>query len=111
MIPETSACEDSVVVVRRAEIRAPHDARFREAISKEDVRGRDRAYKLAMVDPALALTTARAIVSPWYRTQALSYVIRHGSVDMAVSALNLARQAAASETDAYRQVAVMAWPI
>lgn len=61
--------------------------------------GRERVLKLVHTDPGQALTTARAIPDAWYRAQALAWVARFASQDIARAALREARAAA------------LAWPI
>ena len=72
---------------------------------------RDQVARQARTDPAAALTLARQIPDPWYRTQALAWVARF-SPDQAV--LPIAAESlhsAASGHDTYQQLAATAWPL
>ena len=77
--------------------------------SRASVMGRMRAGQLAPTDTGKALEAARACPDAWYRVQALASVAEHA--DPSLSILKEASREAQSCHDAYRTVAVMAWPL
>ncbi|GJM25373.1 MAG: hypothetical protein DHS20C16_17880 [Phycisphaerae bacterium] len=71
---------------------------------------RDKAAELAKVCSWEALALARGIRDPWFRAQALSWVVRYTDNN----AVSIAREAAESASecdDAYRRSTVRAWEI
>lgn len=82
-----------------------------DTISQEDVKGRARVGKLAPINPALALKTARAIRHPWYRCQALSTVAAHMDKHRILDVLLEALDAAKQQSEINRIVTASAWPM
>jgi len=72
---------------------------------------RDRAARLAPGDPALALSTARAIHDPWFACQALAWVARFGPEEEFAKTVYESLRVVRDEVDPYRVVAPSAWPI
>lgn len=70
----------------------------------------DQVISLVKSDPKKALTIARNVADPWYRTQALAWVARFTN---GAPLLIAAEAAAASQecNDAYKRSAVRAWEI
>jgi hypothetical protein len=74
-------------------------------------RARDRAAELAKLDSPGALREARAIGEPWYRAQALAFVVRFAPQKEIDEISAEAFEACRSCADAYRQLAAAAWPL
>ena len=74
-------------------------------------RERDLATTVAKTDHAKALILARNVSDPWFRCQALAAVARYSPTSDIESISNEAVSAAALCEDAYKRVAVTAWPI
>ena len=72
---------------------------------------RERAVQLAPTDPALALSTARAIDDPWFACQALAWVARFAPEEEFAKIVNESLRVVRGEVDPYRVVAPSAWPI
>jgi len=72
---------------------------------------RDRACQLAPSDPALALSTARAIDDPWFACQALAWVARFGPEQEFSKTIDESLHVVRGEIDPYRAVAPSAWPL
>src|SRR6185369_2746252 len=72
---------------------------------------RERAYQLAPTDPALALSTARAIDDPWFACQALACVARFAPEKDFAKIVYESLRVVRGEVDPYRVVAPSAWPI
>lgn len=71
---------------------------------------RDQVTKLAKQNPKKALEKARKINDPWYKAQALSWVVRYTEKDP----IRIAREAAQAALlcdDDYKRTAVRAWEI
>lgn len=71
---------------------------------------RDLAHRLSKSEPEKALEVARRINDAWFRCQALSQVARYWTHSDYKRLLKEAVKAADSQNDAYKQVAVSAWP-
>jgi len=71
---------------------------------------RDRAADLAKADPVSAARIARDIGDPWFRAQALSWVLRFSHDDVKNIASDAADSAARCVDD-YKRSAVRAWEI
>ncbi len=72
---------------------------------------RDEVSTLALTNTTEALTMARNISDPWFRSQALAHVARYA---IATSVLKIAQEAfniAITQENPYKSVAVSAWPI
>jgi hypothetical protein len=74
-------------------------------------RDRELAQSLSGTEPQEALTAARKINDAWFRCQALSHVARYWPHDDYCRLLKEAVEGADSQGDAYKRVAVSAWPI
>jgi hypothetical protein len=74
-------------------------------------RARDRAAELAKLDSPAALREARAIAEPWYRSQALAFVIRFAPQKEIDEISTEAFEACRACPDAYQQLAAAAWPL
>jgi hypothetical protein len=74
-------------------------------------RARDRAAELAKLDSPGALREARAITEPWYRAQALAFVIRFAPQKEIDEISAEAFEACRSCADAYQHLAAAAWPL
>ena len=72
---------------------------------------RELAARLAPGDPALALSTARAIHDPWYACQALAWVARFAPEQEFAKIVYESLRVVRAEADPYRVVAPSAWPI
>lgn len=72
---------------------------------------RDRVARLASSDPALALSTARAIDDPWFACQALAWVARFAPEKEFAKIISESLRVVRAEVDPYRVVAPSAWPI
>ena len=72
---------------------------------------RELAHRLSSSEPEQALMVAREINDPWFRCQALSQVARYWPQADYDRLLKEAVDAADSQDDAYKRVAVSAWPI
>lgn len=72
---------------------------------------RDRATRLALSDPALALSTARAIRDPWFACQALAWVARFAPEKEFAKIVYESLRVVRNEVDPYRVVAPSAWPV
>ncbi len=72
---------------------------------------RERAIRLATSDPEQAVAIARVIDDPWFRCQSLAYAGRYWPGDDYRSLLTEAVEAADSQDNWYKRVAVSAWPI
>lgn len=75
-----------------------------------DTLARDKIASLAKSNPKKALVKARKISDPWFRTQALAWVMRFTDSDLNSVAL-LAEKSANACDDAYKRCAVRAWEI
>lgn len=71
---------------------------------------RDHANTLAKSNPKKALAQARKVNEPWFRAQALSWVIRFTDSDPIAVASEAAKAARECEDD-YEKSAVRAWEI
>jgi hypothetical protein len=71
---------------------------------------RDHAITLAKSSPKKALAQARSVHEPWFRAQALSWVVRFTEGDPVAVASEAARAAQACEDD-YKKSAVRAWEV
>jgi hypothetical protein len=74
-------------------------------------RARDHAAELAKLDSPGALRAARAISEPWYRAQALAYVVRFAPQKEIDEISAEAFEACRSCPDAYQYLAAAAWPL
>lgn len=81
-------------------------------ISREDVRGRDLATKLATTDFDRAAQVAYKIRHPWYRCQALA-AVADGQPDkvQAMKLIGDAFRAANEQDEINRVVTVASWPL
>ena len=77
----------------------------------ETTRAREEVAELAKSKPADALRAARKIADPWFATQAFAWIVRFAPADIALSALDEARETARAGRDAYQRSAVLAWLI
>jgi hypothetical protein len=71
---------------------------------------RDKVAQLVKSSPQKALAEARKISDPWFKSQALSWVVRYTDGDP-VPIANQAAEAAAQCEDEYKRTAVRAWEI
>lgn len=71
---------------------------------------RDQACLLARSDPRKALEKAKSVSEPWFRAQALAWVVRFTDADPREIA-TLAAKAAAEGADDYQRSAVRAWEV
>jgi len=74
-------------------------------------RERDLAIAIAKSDHAKALAVARKVSEAWFRCQALAAVARYSAHADVIPICDEAVGAAALCEDAYKRVAVTAWPI
>lgn len=74
-------------------------------------RDRDLVASLAPTRPHDALRIARSITSVWYRTQALALVARYAQEPLASEVAREAVATARMADDAFKRVALAAWPI
>lgn len=72
---------------------------------------RDKAHRLAEVDPDAALRIARGVPEPWFRAQALAAVARWIEDARVLSVANESFASAEACDDDYKRAAVSAWPI
>ena len=72
---------------------------------------RDLATDWAKTDNGKALALAQKVSKPWFRCQALAAVVRYGPDSDILAIAGEAIAAAALCDDAYKRVAVTAWPI
>jgi hypothetical protein len=85
---------------------------MREPTYPAGVTRRDSVGKLAASDPVKALETARSIVEPWYRCQALAHVAWHLKDRKLFEKVTGEALAAAYEEDQpNRIVSVASWPV
>lgn len=75
-----------------------------------DTLQRDQVAALAKLQPAQALSKARGIQDPWFRSQAFAWLARFSPKDAAKFAREASR-AAHECGDAYQRVAVRAWQV
>ena len=71
---------------------------------------RDQASRLAKSDPKKALENALKISDPWFRAQALAWVVRFTDRDP-VAIAKQAEKAAIECDDSYKKTAVRAWVV
>lgn len=74
-------------------------------------RARDAATRAAARGEPEALDLARAVDDPWFRCQALAWVARYAEEDQVEPIARESLVSARQERQAYRTVAVRAWPI
>lgn len=87
-------------------------AEFRQTLIGKGVAGRARVSELAAYDETAALQLARAIEHPWYRCQALSYIVETNRPHpQAIEILNEALTAAYSQSEPNRVASVARWPL
>ena len=72
---------------------------------------RDAVAALAPTGTAEALALARQISDPWFRCQALAHVARYASKELVSPIAREALDTALHQKDAYKIVAVSAWPV
>jgi len=72
---------------------------------------RDKAHRLAEVDPTAALKVAREVPEPWFRAQAVAAVARWIDDARVLPVANESFAAAEACDDDYKRAAVSAWPI
>jgi hypothetical protein len=72
---------------------------------------RDLAGRLALAEPARALSTARAIQDSWFACQALAWVARFAEESEFSKIIEESLRVTSAEVDPYRVVASAAWPI
>lgn len=75
-----------------------------------DTLARDKIASLAKSNPKKALEGARKISDPWFRAQALAWVLRFTDTDLDLIASLIEKSANACD-DAYKRCAVRAWEI
>ena len=72
---------------------------------------RDAVAGLAPTNTTKALALARRITEPWFRCQALADVARYASKESVSPIAHEALNTALQQEDAYKVVAVSAWPV
>lgn len=72
---------------------------------------RARAFKAAPLDFDKALVLAEKVSDAWYRCQSLAAVARFAPEGKVIPVANKALKAASLGADAYKRVAVAAWPV
>lgn len=87
------------------------DLAYGEAVTMAGVRKRSEVTKLLPDDSRKALSVARSIKHPWYRTQALSNVAQFKSGGEALAILEEAFAAASEQAEINRIVTVSSWPL
>ncbi|MEO1348753.1 MAG: hypothetical protein AAFW84_08130 [Cyanobacteria bacterium J06635_15] len=75
-----------------------------------DTLARDKIASLAKSNPKKALEGARKISDPWFRAQALAWILRFTDADLDLIA-SLIEKSANACNDAYKCCAVRAWEI
>lgn len=70
---------------------------------------RDRVMRMAATDSEAALSLAREIADPWFRSQALAHVARYAPDDRVVQIVDEAIGSSLETDDPYRVVGAAAW--
>lgn len=80
-------------------------------ITRNDVGGRARVWKMAPNDPKAAAIAAHRIRHPWYRCQALTRAAEFSNGPRRSALLDSALEAAREQDEPNRIVTVSSWPI
>jgi len=80
-------------------------------ITRDDVGGRARVWKMAPNDPKAAAIAAHRIRHPWYRCQALTRAAEFSNGPRRSALLDSAFEAAREQREPNRIVTVSSWPI